>query len=164
MLSRDQLIMFGFSLIILWTAYRLLHSNQEKKVSFFWRFLPKPIRLPIKAYLTGSFLGFMGGGGGFLIVPALHLIGELSMQEAVATSLAIISFQSILGAITDPSVLKSLDVFFLVLFLILSSMGMKLGILLGERIQGEKLKKYFAYFVLLMGCLTVIKETLGISH
>jgi len=47
--------------------------------------------------LVGVITGLVGVGGGFLIVPALALLGGLSMHRAVATSLVIIALKSFSG-------------------------------------------------------------------
>ena len=46
---------------------------------------------------VGLVTGFVGAGGGFLIVPALVLVGGLSMSQAVGTSLVVIAVQSVAG-------------------------------------------------------------------
>ena len=43
---------------------------------------------------VGVITGLVGVGGGFLIVPALVLLGGLSMHQAVATSLMVIALKS----------------------------------------------------------------------
>lgn len=49
--------------------------------------LPNKLATAGAALATGSVSGFFGIGGGFLIVPALHVVAGISMPEAVASSL-----------------------------------------------------------------------------
>ena len=49
------------------------------------------------ALAVGLVSGLVGAGGGFLIVPALTLIGGLPMAVAVGTSLAVIAMQTLAG-------------------------------------------------------------------
>ena len=46
---------------------------------------------------VGALTGFVGVGGGFLIVPALVLLGGLTIQRAIATSLLVIAMKSAAG-------------------------------------------------------------------
>jgi len=48
---------------------------------------------------VGALTGFFGVGGGFLIVPALTILG-LSLRRAIATSLAIIAFTGIAALVS----------------------------------------------------------------
>ena len=48
---------------------------------------------------VGVLTGFLGVGGGFLIVPALTLLGRLPMRRAIATSLVVISCNSAAGLV-----------------------------------------------------------------
>ena len=47
--------------------------------------------------LVGLVAGLVGAGGGFLVVPALALLGGLSMPAAVGTSLLVIAMKSASG-------------------------------------------------------------------
>lgn len=57
--------------------------------------------------VVGIFTGFVGVGGGFLIVPALVLLGGLGMHEAVGTSLAIIAVNASVGFAKHHQILES---------------------------------------------------------
>lgn len=48
---------------------------------------------------TGVLTGFLGVGGGFLIVPALSLWAGLALHQAIGTSMAIIALSSLAGAL-----------------------------------------------------------------
>lgn len=54
-------------------------------------------KIGIDGLLVGVITGLVGVGGGFLIVPALALLGGLTMRAAVATSLVIIALKSFSG-------------------------------------------------------------------
>lgn len=58
---------------------------------------------------VGVLAGFVGVGGGFLIVPALVLLGSLPMVLAVGTSLVIIALKSFTGFVKYLDVLEVLD-------------------------------------------------------
>ncbi len=108
--------------------------------------------------LIGIIAGFVGSGGGFLIIPALVYLTNTPMKLAVGTSLFIIAAQSLLGFLGDVINQHYLDWKFLFTFSGLAIVGIYLGNLLSERIDGNKLKKGFGYFVLTMSILIFVKE------
>ena len=67
----------------------------------------------IEGLLVGALTGFVGVGGGFVIVPALMILGGLSMMSAAASSLVIIAVKSAAGFIGYQQILvatgQSLD-------------------------------------------------------
>ena len=79
------------------------------------------------------------------------------MKKAVATSLLIIAAKSLIGFLGDVQNLE-IDWIFLGTFTGLSVIGIFLGIWLNKFINGDKLKKGFGWFVLIMGIYIMIKE------
>lgn len=104
---------------------------------------------------VGALTGLVGVGGGFLIVPALVLLGGLSMHRAVATSLVIIALKSYSGFIKYLSVLDSqglqLDWPTLGIVTGLGIAGSWAGNQLAGRIPQKTLRKIFGAFLILMG-------------
>src|SRR5690606_9538421 len=54
-------------------------------------------KIVLEGLAVGVLTGLVGVGGGFLIVPALVLLGGLPIHMAVGTSLAIIALKSVAG-------------------------------------------------------------------
>jgi hypothetical protein len=102
----------------------------------------------------------VGAGGGFVIIPTLVLFYGISMKKAIGTSFIIITVKSLFGFIGDVSNSLNLSWDFLLLFCLLSIIGMQVGIRVGRVIEGEKLKKNFGYFILIMSFFIILKETL----
>ncbi|MUP47245.1 sulfite exporter TauE/SafE family protein [Gramella sp. BOM4] len=111
----------------------------------------------IEGLVVGVLTGIVGAGGGFLIIPALVLLAKLPMKKAVATSLLIIAIKSLIGFIGDVQNMD-IDWTFLLIFSGLSIAGIWLGVFLNNFINGQKLKKAFGYFVLIMGVYIIWKE------
>ena len=105
--------------------------------------------------IVGIITGLVGVGGGFLIVPALVLLGGLSMHQAVATSLVIIAMKSFSGFYKYLDVLdqQSLSLDWRTLFLVtgLGIAGSFAGSHFARRVPQKKLKRWFAYFLIIMG-------------
>ena len=113
----------------------------------------------IEGFVVGILTGLVGAGGGFLIIPALVLFANLPMKRAVATSLMIISIKSLIGFLGDIGNIE-IDWEFLLMFSILSIIGIIIGIYLSNFIDGKKIKKAFGWFVLVMAIYIIYKEIL----
>lgn len=113
----------------------------------------------LEGFGVGILTGLVGVGGGFLIVPALVLLGGLPMHMAVGTSLVIIAMQSTTGFIKYIDVLDSLglsiDLHLMLIFGIIGAVGSFVGKTIGSRISNKGLKKGFAVFLIFMGTYIV---------
>jgi hypothetical protein len=99
--------------------------------------------------VTGFLAGLLGVGGGFVIVPSLRAVSELSMHSAIATSLMAIALTSA-GAVTA-SVLQGVEIPWMqALPFVLGALGgMLAGRRLAPRIAGPRLQQGFAVLMLL---------------
>lgn len=104
---------------------------------------------------VGILTGFVGVGGGFLIIPALVLVGEIPMKEAVGTSLIIIAFNSVSGFYGYFNQVD-LNWFIMLIFSLSSSIGIIIGGFLTKKINAEYLQKGFGYFVLTVAVFILI--------
>jgi uncharacterized membrane protein YfcA len=104
---------------------------------------------------VGVITGLVGVGGGFLIVPALVLLGGLSMHQAVATSLVVIALKSYSGFFKYLDVLEQqsleLDWNTLGIVTALGIIGSVAGSKLARRLPQQELKRWFGYFLIVMG-------------
>jgi len=112
----------------------------------------------LEGAVVGLLTGLVGAGGGFLIIPALVLLARMPMKLAVGTSLFIIAAKSLIGFIGDLQGSEVIDWKLLSIFTAFAVAGIFAGILLSKKIPGQKLKKGFGWFVLVMGIYIIIKE------
>jgi uncharacterized membrane protein YfcA len=155
--TKALVIMLVFSILMLVASYSMIKGRKDKgtdkdKVN------PNSISksrknflIPIIGFTTGCITGFVGAGGGFLIIPVLVLLVDLPIKIAVGTSLSIIAANSLLGFIGD---LKHQTLTDWPLLLSLSSIaivGLFIGMNLSKKISDKNLKKAFGYFILAMG-------------
>jgi hypothetical protein len=121
-----------------------------------------PWMIGVEGLTVGAFTGLVGVGGGFLIVPALVLLGGLPMSRAVGTSLVIIAMKSASGFFEYLNVLaeKNLEVDWKVigLFIGLGAAGSFAGSAIGSRIPEQLLKRGFAAFLLVLGIYIIAKN------
>jgi uncharacterized protein len=88
-------LMIGFGVMMVATAVAMLRPKREQagEPSSELRF-SKTI---VDGFVIGCVTGLIGVGGGFLIVPALVLLGRIPMERAVGTSLLVIAMNSLSG-------------------------------------------------------------------
>ncbi|MCB0060608.1 MAG: sulfite exporter TauE/SafE family protein [Caldilineaceae bacterium] len=98
---------------------------------------------------VGVLTGFLGVGGGFLIVPALVMLVGLPMRQAVGTSLIVIAMNSLAGILGHLSQ-SHLDYLTISLFVAAGMVGTFVGTWLSRRIQAEHLRQLFAVFVIVL--------------
>ena len=112
------------------------------------------------AAVTGVLSGLLGVGGGFIIVPALTLLLKMSMRQAVASSLVIISIISSVGFYQYLVLTPIINTHFMSYLMIGSAVGMGLGVFLSRYISGRKLQEIFAVSMVLMSVSMLLKHVL----
>ncbi|MBV42329.1 MAG: hypothetical protein CL834_04785 [Crocinitomicaceae bacterium] len=149
--------MFGmFSLLMIWAAYYMLSSKERKSGTgdFAYNY---PV-IVVEGLFVGGLTGFVGAGGGFLIIPALILFANIDVKRAIGTSLMIIAFKSLLGFLLGDALTSVIDWSFLLAFTGLAILGIFVGIGVGKFIEGTKLKRIFGFFVIAMACFILTME------
>ena len=107
--------------------------------------------------LLGLVTGFLGAGGGFLLIPALVIFMKLPMKKAIGTSLLIIALNSLIGFSGDIG-RNPIDWKFITTVSALAIAGIFIGGYFNQKINSDKLKKGFGWFVLVMGIYIIVKE------
>jgi hypothetical protein len=119
----------------------------------------RPLRCLAIGAGVGVLTGFLGVGGGFLIVPALVLFAGLDLTKAVGSSLAIIALNSVSGLVGHLRYTE-LDWALTTGFLAVALIGMLIGLALAGRLPEHTLRKLFATFVLTVaGVILIINVT-----
>ncbi len=119
---------------------------------------PNRIKLGFVGFVAGIVTGFLGAGGGFLIIPALVFFAALPMKQSIGTSLFIIAINATIGFIGDILNNVQLNFQFLLSFALIAIIGIFIGTYLTNKIDGNKLKPLFGWFVLLAGIYILTKE------
>jgi uncharacterized membrane protein YfcA len=162
LISKDQLVLFVFGLLIIVISFFMFRSKDEEtkglKEEDNVRVTYPYLLIGIEGLLVGIVTGFVGAGGGFMIVPALTLLAKIPLRKAIATSLLIISSKSIIGFLGDIMGGISYSYSFIFSILLITLLGTAIGTQLNKYFSVSKLRKGFAYFVLIMGIFILIKE------
>ncbi len=150
------ILMMAFALMMVATSLAMIHGRRNATGA------PHQGNLPVgKAILEGLVVGLVtglvGAGGGFLVVPALALLGGLSMPVAVGTSLVVIAMKSFAG-LGGYLTTVSLDWALVGGATAAAVLGSFIGARLAGRIPEAALRKGFGYFVLAMGVFVLVQE------
>ena len=154
LITKNRFLMLFFAVIMIFGALSVLKKKSQDTTIEEKRNL---ILIGIQTFTIGIIIGLVGAGGGFLIIPTLILFAKLPMRKAVGTSLFIIAMNSLVGFIGDVQNLI-IDWRFLISFSFLSVVGIFIGMYLTKYTNENQLKKIFAYFVLLMAAVILLKE------
>jgi uncharacterized membrane protein YfcA len=157
-LSKDSFIMLFFASLMLVSALSMILGKSKKEIDG-----EKAEYGPSLAFvglLEGLVTGIVGAGGGFLIIPALVLLGKLSIKKAIASSLFIITIKSLVGFSGD-LLHVNIDWKFLSIIIVLATLGIITGNYLNKTIDGAKLKKGFGWFVLFMSLVIILEQVFG---
>ena len=106
---------------------------------------------------VGVLTGLVGIGGGFLVVPALVILGRVPMREAVGTSLLVIAMNSASGFAGYLGTVE-LDWSFLTGFTAAAVAGALAGTVLAAHVPQAALKRAFGVFLLVMGGFVLFRN------
>lgn len=156
-MTKSLLVMLVFAVLMVVSSFSMMRKRvPREKVEL----SPQLKRLIIAAegLIVGAVTGFVGAGGGFLIIPALVVLVGLPMKIAVGTSLFIITTKSLVGFTGDLQRGLVLDYGILLGASGLAAIGIIVGGLLSDKIPEPILKKGFGLFVLFTGALILLDQ------
>ncbi|MCA9774253.1 MAG: sulfite exporter TauE/SafE family protein [Myxococcales bacterium] len=151
-------LLIAFSAIAAATGVAMLRPRREKPR------LEAPRRAPwfqtgAVGLATGGVTGLVGAGGGFLIVPALSILGGLEMKQAVGTSLFVIALNAFAGFAghysqghVDPRIAGCV--------VTAAVLGALVGARLAGRVPEQRLRRGFGVFVLIIAGWMLAREML----
>jgi len=154
-LTKGVLLMLVFALLMLAASVSMIRKKDTDKKSNGLSAISYP-KLIVQSIIVGIITGFVGVGGGFLIIPALVLFANFPMKKAVGTSLMVMTISSLLGVLGDISSHAPIHYPFILLFSAFAIAGIIVGSYLTKYIADTKLKPAFGWFVLLMGMFVLI--------
>jgi uncharacterized protein len=157
--TKDILILVTFAVLMVLAALSMirplrLSSANTSPMKSIYRWL----LTIVEGLGVGLVTGFVGAGGGFLVIPALVVLGKLPMRMAVGTSLFVIALKSLTGFIGDVESQLIINWQLLIPFTVLAFIGNLVGVQTSRYVPEAKLKKSFGWFVLMMGVWIIYKE------
>lgn len=149
-------LMIAFALMMIATAGAMLRGRKKASGTGEKKSLPLG-KIILEGLVVGLVTGLVGAGGGFLVVPALALLGGLAMPVAVGTSLLVISMKSFAG-LAGYLTSVSLDWPLVLSVTAAALVGALIGARLTSVVPEQALRKGFGVFVLVMGVFVLSQE------
>ena len=156
-ISKSILLMVFFAVLMVFASYSMIKKDREDNAAS--TRATKTSWVIAQGVVVGLVTGLIGAGGGFLIIPALVKLLRLPMKTAIGTSLIIIAVNSLMGFSFSLGHYP-IDWEFLLTVSLIAIVGIFIGTYLSTKINGNKLKPAFGWFVLVMGIYILIKETI----
>ncbi len=134
-LNKSVLIMVVFAIVMISASIRMIKPlkekivNDDEKLNYF--------RIIVQGLFIGLVAGFVGAGGGFLIIPALLFLAKTPMKMAVGTSLFIVAIQSLIGFVGDIRPDQIIDWKVVLIFTGCSIIGVFIGNYLSKKFSGR---------------------------
>lgn len=151
-----QWLLIGFALMMVATSLAMLRGRRNVDPAAAPTQLPL-VRVVLDGLVVGLVTGIVGAGGGFLVVPALALLGGLPMPVAVGTSLVVIAMKSLAGL---AGYLASVSISWPLAAAVTAAavLGAVIGGPLAGRIPPQSLRRLFGWFVLVMAVVVGTQE------
>ena len=157
-LAEPRIQMLVFVILMLTAAFKLLLNPEAKscgsQFATHW------------VLLTGIFVGiatgFVGVGGGFLIVPALILILKFDVKQAISSSVFVILFQALSAIIgyklNSPELFDSIDWAAVSIVAVIGTVGSFAGGYLGKKLDTGLTTKLFGSFLIMISLAISISQ------
>lgn len=159
-LMRHDLLLLIFAALMILIGFAFLLKREAAENDALKKCRPLFIPAAAVSILLGILTGFLGVGGGFLIVPALSVMMKCSMKSSIGTSLAVISTNALAGfaghVFTETVDWKAAGIFSLT-----AGLGAVIGSFSAQRLSSAFLKRGFAILIIGTG-LFVLIQNLGI--
>ncbi|MDG4801304.1 sulfite exporter TauE/SafE family protein [Micromonospora sp. WMMD980] len=151
-----SVLLTAFALMMLATAVAMIRGRRPVEGRPTPHELPVP-RVILDGVVVGLVTGLVGAGGGFLVVPALALLGGLPMPVAVGTSLVVIAMKSLAGL---AGYLSSVQIDWRLAGAVTAAaiVGSLIGGRLASRVPEDVLRRAFGWFVVVMGVFVLARQ------
>lgn len=138
-------LMISFAALMIAVAVRMLIPSKKA-------LQPVPECKPLPCLLAGGAVGiltgFLGVGGGFLLMPALAKFARLPLRAATGTSLAVIACNSAAGFVAHLGNNDSTPWLLAAVFATIAAAGVLIGGKIASKIPEKILRRSFATLVL----------------
>ncbi|MFN4943824.1 MAG: sulfite exporter TauE/SafE family protein [Akkermansiaceae bacterium] len=155
----EKLLMVFFTLLMIIVGFRMIFKTTSLILP-----LPecKPARCILAGAGTGMITGFLGVGGGFILMPALIRFARLPIAMATGTSLAVIAASSTVGSLAHQSAISK-NAQLTLIFAAIAVIGTLLGKRVANHLPQRMIQKIFGSIVLITAA-GIIAETILQQH
>lgn len=156
-MTKNIFLLLIFAGLMIAASYKMIRKNKVTEIKTNSSQKNNVFLAAVEGSIVGFLTGPVGAGGGFMIIPALVNFLKIPMKVAIGTSLVIIFFNSLIGFFSSVNHVK-IDWNFLLSLSFIAIIGITIGTQLSKKINGEKLKPIFGWFILIMGVYIILKE------
>ena len=160
----DTWQLIGLVIAMLIASYEMIHQSQSMIHDFLasstvkkYQSASSELAIVASGLGVGIFTGFVGIGGGLMIIPILVSLRNIPLKEAVGTSLLIITFKSATGFLGYLNQVN-IDWNLMLSFTTVAVLGVIWGAYFSSKIQSNKLQQAFGYFLIPMAILILLKH------
>lgn len=153
-LSKRALILGVFAILMILASLTVIRKKERPQTTAKQH---PVIFLVLVGLFTGFLTGFVGAGGGFLIIPALVYFADICFKSAVGTTLLIITVNSTMGFLGDV-INYTINWYFLLSITSLAIIGIIVGTRSFVDLPTKVLQKVFGWFVMTMGAGILLCE------
>lgn len=159
LITKSMLVLLSFAIIMVLASRAMILSGRKTNKIANGYVQHGTLSINLRGFFIGCLTGFVGAGGGFLIIPALVLLLGMPMQTAIGTSLAIVAANSLFGfAISLSNYVVSWELLLSITFL--GILGLVIGQSIVSSFDDNRLKQIFGYFVLIIGFVILLQQLL----
>ncbi|WP_457568246.1 sulfite exporter TauE/SafE family protein [Desulfurobacterium sp.] len=152
-----------FALFLVFMSLKLLRgsrvSDKVEKINY--------RSVLITGFFSGFLSGLLGVGGGAVVTPMLYSFADIPIKNAMATSTGVVFFNSLFSSLNyvyygwhhlkSPAFLGYIYLPALIFMVPTLYVGTRLGVKIMHGVQSEKLRKWFAIFLLVVAIEVVLK-------
>ena len=153
-ITKREVLLSTFAVLVVLSSLLMIFSKIKENAA-------QPSKGRTRLVPAGLIIGFLSGlagmGGGFIILPALIVLGRLSFHKAAGTALFVIAINSLLGFMGDV-MNYSVNWFFLLSVTAFAIAGIFIGNRSARLISGRRLQTAFGWITLGVGFLILIME------
>ncbi|MEN9351749.1 MAG: hypothetical protein RL455_690, partial [Actinomycetota bacterium] len=153
----DQLILFGFSFVLIGAGYSMLRApikDHPEKSMPFWALITLSL-------LIGSLTGLFGVGGGFLAIPVLVLFFHTPQNKAAGTSLLIIALNCITAFIAKHSIWTEINWHYPAVIALSAVIVSMLASKFAPKAPTVHLKRGFALLLFTLAAFTILARVIN---
>ena len=152
-----SVLLLTFGLLLVVVGFRMWRSHDASEGVATTP--ARPWLISAAGAFVGVLTGFLGVGGGFLIVPVLVRVSGLGMCEAIRTSLVVIAISSVAGFAAHVTHGSGISPGIAIPLTIAAVVGMAAGSQAARVVSGETLRRGFAGFVTAVGAALILVNT-----
>ena len=152
-----SVLLVSFGLLLVYVGFRMWRSPEaDESVTPAHQ---RPLLMVAAGSFVGLLTGFLGVGGGFLIVPTLLRLGGLGMCQAIRTSLVVIAISSGAGLAAHLAHGNGLSLGLAIPLTIAAVIGMAIGSHTARYLSGQYLRRGFAGLATTVGSALIVVNT-----